>query len=154
MIYLLSRLFSRSIALPCALSLTFMTYHIYFSQDGRMYSLIMFLGMAGLYFFMKHLETLKRVYLLLVALFFAMMVYTSYSTIPFVVLSQTLFFYRTKEDNPRTSLSSLFVFNRTFSYLHPLVAFYYLKLQGSIDNGSSNRPRHWCFFDHHARNTE
>ena len=36
MIYFLSRLFSPAIALPCTLSLVFMTYHIYFSQDGRM----------------------------------------------------------------------------------------------------------------------
>jgi len=35
MIYLLARQFSASIALPCALSLAFMTYHISFSQDGR-----------------------------------------------------------------------------------------------------------------------
>ena len=51
MIYLLARSFSPSIALPCTLSLTFMTYHISLSQDGRSYSLLMFLGMAGLYFF-------------------------------------------------------------------------------------------------------
>jgi len=29
-------------------------------QDGRSYSLLMFLGMAGIYFFMKHLKTSKR----------------------------------------------------------------------------------------------
>src|SRR3972149_8923761 len=64
MIYLLARQFSPSIAFPCALSLTFMTYHISLSQDGRSYSMLMFLGMAGLSFFMKHLMTSKRGYLL------------------------------------------------------------------------------------------
>ncbi len=48
-----------------------MTYHISLSQDGRSYSLLMFLGMAGLYFFMKHLKHLKKDICFLVALFFS-----------------------------------------------------------------------------------
>src|SRR4030043_1404793 len=52
MIYLLARSFSPSIALPCTISLTFMAYHIGLSQDGRSYSLLMFIGMASIYFFM------------------------------------------------------------------------------------------------------
>ena len=60
MIYFLARSFSPNIAIPCTLSLTFMTYHIYLSQDGRPYSLLMFVGMAALYFFMKHLTDLKE----------------------------------------------------------------------------------------------
>ena len=100
MFYLLSRQFSRKIALPCTLALTCMTYHIYFSQDGRMYSLVMFVGMAALYFFMKHLETLERIYLPLVAFCFALLIHTSYSTIPFCILSQALFFYRREETDP------------------------------------------------------
>jgi len=55
MIFFLSRSFSPAVALPCTLSLTFMAYHISLSQDGRSYSLLMFFGMMGLYFFMKHL---------------------------------------------------------------------------------------------------
>ena len=71
LIYFLARLFSPSIALPCTLSLTFMVYHISLSQEGRSYSLLMFLGMAGLYFFMKHLQTSKKRYLIPAAFFFA-----------------------------------------------------------------------------------
>ena len=37
MIYLLSKQFSPNIAIPCTLSLTFMTYHIYLSQNGLPY---------------------------------------------------------------------------------------------------------------------
>src|SRR4030065_609648 len=48
MMYLLSRSFATLIALPCTLSLIFMTYHISLSQDGRSYSLTMFLGMLSL----------------------------------------------------------------------------------------------------------
>jgi hypothetical protein len=111
MIYLLAKQFSPLIALPCALSLAFMTYHISLSQDGRSYSLLMFLGMAGLYFFMKHLMTSKREYLLLVALFFSVLFYTSYSSIPFVVLSQILWFYRPSKEAKRPTLSSFLVLN-------------------------------------------
>ena len=111
MIYFLSKAFSPHIALPCTLSLTFMAYHISLSQDGRSYSFLMFFGMTGLYFFMKHLKTLKRIYLLLVALCFAILFHTSYSSIPFIALSQILWFYRESEDHRRVSLSSFFILN-------------------------------------------
>jgi hypothetical protein len=111
MIYLLARQFSPLTALPCALSLIFMTYHISLSQDGRSYSLLMFLGMAGLYFFMKHLKTSRRGYLLLVALFSSVLFYTSYSSILFVVLSQILWFYRPNEEAKRPTLSSFLILN-------------------------------------------
>lgn len=111
MIYLLARLFSPGIALPCALSLTFMAYHISLSQEGRSYALLMLLGMAGLYFFLKNLETSKRRYLLPAALFFAISLHTSYSSIPFVALSQILWFYRVNEDDKKSYFSSSLIFN-------------------------------------------
>ncbi len=111
MIYLLARLFSQAIALPCALSLTFMAYHISLSQDGRCYSLLMFFGMAGLYFFMKHLQTSKKRYLFLVALLFSTLFFTSYSSIPFIILSQILWFYRPTEQTKRPSLLSFLMLN-------------------------------------------
>jgi len=131
MIYFLSRSFSSNIALPCTLSLTFMTYHIYFSQDGRPYSMMMFLGMAGLYFFLKHLMTLKKRYLFIVALLFAILFHTSYSSIIFIVLSQILWFYRTNEDEKRTHPSS-FLFLNGFIFLLciPWLVFIVLNYKG------------------------
>jgi hypothetical protein len=111
MIYLLARSFFPSIAVPCTVSLTFMTYHISLSQDGRSYSLLMFLGMAGVYFFIKHLQTSKKRYLLLVALFFSVSFYTSYSSIPFITLSQILWFYRPNQQVKSPPLSSFFILN-------------------------------------------
>ncbi len=111
MIYLLARSFSPSIALPCAFALTFMTYHISLSQEGRAYSLLMFFGMAGLYFFMKHLHTSKKIYLFLVALLFSTLFYTSYTSIPFIILSQILWFYRPTEQIKRPSLLSFLILN-------------------------------------------
>jgi uncharacterized membrane protein len=111
MIYYLSRSFSPAIALPCTLSLTFMAYHISLSQDGRSYSLLMFLGMTVLYFFVKHLKTQKKRYLVLVALFFAILFHTSYSSIPFIALSQILWFYLAREDGKKPTLSSFLILN-------------------------------------------
>jgi hypothetical protein len=111
MIYFLARSFSHQIALPCAVSLAFMTYHINFSQDGRSYSLVMFLGMAGLYFFIRHLRTLKKKYLLPVALFFSALFYTSYSSIPFIALSQILWFYRPGDEDQRPGPSCFLILN-------------------------------------------
>ena len=111
MIYLLAKQFSPSVALPCALSLTFMTYHISLSQDGRSYSLLMFLGMAGLYFFIKHLETSRKGYLLLVAFFFSLLFYTSYSSIPFIALSQILWFYKSREEARKPAFFSFLMLN-------------------------------------------
>jgi hypothetical protein len=111
MIYFLSRSFSPTIALPCTLSLTFIAYHISLSQDGRSYSLLMFLGMMGLYFFMKHLKTLKKVHLVFVALFFAILFHTSYSSIPFIALSQILWLYQTDKENNKSVLYSILILN-------------------------------------------
>jgi hypothetical protein len=111
MIYFLAKLFSPAIALPCTLSLTFMAYHVSLSQDGRSYSFLMFLGMAGLYFFMKYLTTSKRIYLFLVAVFFATLIHTSYSSIPFIAFSQMLWFYRGRDDDGEPVLSSFLILN-------------------------------------------
>jgi len=111
MIYLLSRSFSTTLALPCTLSLTFMTYHIYFSQDGRMYSLLMFFGMMALYFFIKHLKTYKKEYLVFVAICYGILFHTSYSSIIFIVLSQILWFYQIGGDKKRIIPSSILLLN-------------------------------------------
>ena len=111
MIYFLSSRFSTNIAIPCTFSLTFMTYHIYLSQNGRPYSLIMFVGMAGLYFFLKHLQTLERRYLFPAAFCFATLFYKSYSSILFVVLSQILWLYRWGKDNKGPTLFSFVILN-------------------------------------------
>jgi hypothetical protein len=56
MIYGLAKQFGVSLGLPTALMLTFMTYHISISQDGRSYSLAMFVSMAATYLLMKHIR--------------------------------------------------------------------------------------------------
>jgi len=116
MIYFLSRPFSQKIALLCAFSLTFMTYHIYLSQNGRPYSLIMFIGMAGLYFFIRHLQTFRIVYLLPAAFFFATLFYTSYSSIQFIALSRFLVL-PIERGQQKTAFSSFVIFNGIILFL-------------------------------------
>lgn len=111
MIYLLGRQFSPSIALPCTLALTFMTYHIGLSQDGRCYTLLLFFGITSLYFFMRHINTSKRVYLIPVAVCFSILFYTNYSSIPFILSSQLLWFYSPSPEARKTSLSSFVILN-------------------------------------------
>jgi len=111
MVYLLTRLFSVSIALYCTLSFTFMAYHISLSQEGRSYSMVLFLGMVGLYFFIKYLQTLERKYLLLASLFFVVLVFTGYTSIPYIVFSQLLWFHRFREQSKKPDLYSFLIFN-------------------------------------------
>lgn len=133
MIYLLTKSFSPSIALPCTLSLTLMAYHISLSQDGRSYSLLMFFGMMGLYFFIKHLKTQKKIYLVFVALFFAILFYTSYSSIPFIALSQLLWFYRTDEERKYPTLSSFIILNGLIIlFCIPWITFLALHYKGQL----------------------
>jgi uncharacterized membrane protein len=131
MIYFLSRSFSPNIALPCALSLIFMVYHIYFSQDGRMYSLIMFIGMMGLYFFIKHLKTSKKGYLFFIAICYAILFHTSYSSILFIALTQMLWSYRINETQKKSTISSFLILNGiTLLLCLPWILFLILNYKG------------------------
>ncbi len=131
MFYLLSRSFSPNIALPCALSLTFMVYHIYFSQDGRMYSLIMLIVMMVLYFFIKHLKTSKKGYLFFIAICYAILFHTSYSSILFIALTQMLWSYRINETQKKSTISSFLILNGiTLLLCLPWILFLILNYKG------------------------
>jgi len=131
MIYFLAKLFSPRIALPCTLALSFMAYHISFSQDGRPYSLMMFLGMVGLYFLLRHLRTEKKGDLLVAAFFFAILFYTSYSSIPFIVLCQILWFYPFDENQKKPNLRCFLKLNgTTLLFCAPWIIFLILNYKG------------------------
>jgi uncharacterized membrane protein len=122
--YFLARSFSPVIALPCTLSLTLMTYHISLSQDGRSYSMLMFLGMTALYFFMRHLKTSRRRYLFPLAFCYALLFHTSYSAVPFIAFSQILWFYQPNRDRPSNRLVSFFILNGlVFLFCLPWILF-------------------------------
>jgi len=111
MFYLLARSFSPRIALPCTFLLALMTYHIHYSQEGRVYSLTLFWGMVGLYLLMKYLESSKQSYLFLTGVTYSLLVYLSYSTVLFILLSQLFFFYRREGNRFQTPLHSILILN-------------------------------------------
>jgi hypothetical protein len=93
--------------------------------------MLMFFGMAGLYFFIKHLKTSKKGYLLFVALFFSVLFYTSYSSIPFIVLSQILWLYQAGEGAEKPTLSSFLTLNGLIVlFCLPWVIFVVLNYKG------------------------
>jgi len=110
-----------------------MTYHISLSQDARSYTFLMFIGMVGLYFIMKCLKTFKIKYVIFVAISFAILFYTHYSVIPFIVFSQLLWFYRIEGRDttlhlyPATILSGCLLFTSL-----PWVAFVAINSKRSI----------------------
>jgi len=133
MIYLLAKQFSPGIAGLCTLLLTFMTYHVSLSQDGRSYSLVMFLGMAASYFLMKHLQTHRRLYLLPVAILYAILFHTSYSSIPLIVFSQLLWVYGTDDSRKDRPLGSFFFLcGLTFLLCLPWILFVLVNYRGQV----------------------
>ena len=95
-----------------------------------MYSLIMFFGMLGLYFFIKHLKTSEKGYLILVAICYAIIFHTSYSSILFIVFTQVLWFYRTNHTQKK-SISSFFILNGITLFLCiPWILFLILNYKG------------------------
>jgi len=138
-IYFLAKQFSPHIAIPCTVSLAFMAYHISLSQDGRSYAFLMFIGMASIYFFMRHLNTLRKRYLIVVGVLFAFLFHTSYSSIPFIVLSQLLWFYQTNQNDQRPRFTSFLILNGiTLLLCLPWVLFIALNYKGQ----SINNPFH------------
>jgi uncharacterized membrane protein len=108
-----------------------MTYHISFSQDGRPYSLMMFLGMVGLYFFLRHLRTHRKLDLALAALSFVLLFYTSYSSIPFILLSQILWLYQMGEEGKKPRVTSFLILNGIiFLLCAPWILFLMLNYKG------------------------
>jgi len=133
MIYLLARSFAPQIAIPCTVALTFMAYHISLSQDGRSYSLLMFFAMGSLYFFMQHLRTSEKKYLILTALFYAFLFLSSYSSIPFILFSQVLWFYKLDDHQKTHSFSSFLIQTGiTLLFILPWIIFNLLNYKGQI----------------------
>jgi hypothetical protein len=114
-------------------ALTSMAYHVSLSQDARSYALLMFFGMISLYFFVRHLKTLRKKYLILTALFYALLFHTSYSSIPFILFSQILWFYKLDE-HQKTPLLSSFLIQTAFTLLFilPWITFLLSNYEGQI----------------------
>jgi hypothetical protein len=131
MIFLLAKQFCSNIALPCTISLTFMAYHIYLSQDGRFYAFLMFLGMGSLFTFMRFLKTSRFVYVIITAFCFAVLFLTSYTSIPFIVFSQILWLYQGRGNKGKKMLFSFLLLNGlTLLFILPWLCFLGMNYSG------------------------
>ena len=149
MIYLLARSFAPQIALPCAISLALMAYHICISQDGRVYSFLMFFGMMSLFLLIRYLKTFKWIYLILSALVYNLLFFSSYSSIPFIVFSQILWFYQPREDGQKPKISSFFILSGLTSLLIIVLArICRAQLQRATRDGSHAYGIPWVFLRH------
>jgi hypothetical protein len=91
----------------------------------------MFLGMASIYFFMKHLKTLRKRYLVFVAVLYAILFYTSYSSIIFIVLSQMLWVFRTNDEQKKYNVPSFLILSGLTLFLCiPWILFIVLNYKG------------------------
>jgi hypothetical protein len=107
-----------------------MAYHISLSQDARPYPLLTFFGMLTLYCFMKYRETSKKIYLFGTALSTAFLFCTNYTSLPFILLFQLLWFYPVGQDK-KIRLSSFAALNGLmFSFCMPWVLFILLHYKG------------------------
>jgi uncharacterized membrane protein len=92
MTYKLARaLFDRRTALLSGLFLALCPYHIYYSQEIRMYTLATFLGLVGAYCFFQALERRDSALWIGFVLCSALGLYTHYYTL-FLLLFESLFF--------------------------------------------------------------
>ena len=93
MTYKLARaLFERGTALLSGLFLALCPYHVYYSQETRMYTLATFLGLVGAYFFFQALEKRDRALCWIgFVVCSALGLYTHYYTL-FLLLFESLFF--------------------------------------------------------------
>jgi uncharacterized membrane protein len=91
MIYLLGRrLFNEEVGLISALILAISPFNVEYSQEARMYSLLLFLALLSMYFFVRFLERDSRAVSVGYVLSTALMLYTHNFGL-FVLVAQNLF---------------------------------------------------------------
>ena len=111
--YLTSSLFNKRIALLSALILAVNPFHIYLSQQARMYSLFTLFSLLSLFYFFKILKEDRKTNMILYLVFNILKLYTYYFAI-FVLLVECLYFTLFHKDFKSKSkdfmLTNLFIF--------------------------------------------
>ena len=93
MVYLLGRsLFNEKIALVSAFLLAVSPFHIYYSQEVKVYSLITLLTLFSVYFLIKYVHSKKKLFLLGYIIFNLLNIYCHYIGL-FVWLAQIVFLF-------------------------------------------------------------
>jgi len=111
--YLASLLFNKRIALFGALILAVNPFHIYLSQQARMYSLFTLFSLLSLIYFFKILKDGRKKNMILYLFFNALNLYTHYFAI-FVLFIEVLYFFlsykKFKFESKSFILTNLFIF--------------------------------------------
>lgn len=91
-IYLLAKkFFNQKVGIYAALILAFSSYHIYYSQEARAYTLLYFLSLASMYFFVEYLKSEKKKEGFYYLIFTVLLLYSHIYAI-FLVLTQNIVF--------------------------------------------------------------
>ncbi|MBU1854367.1 MAG: glycosyltransferase family 39 protein, partial [Nanoarchaeota archaeon] len=92
MIYILGKeLFNRRIGVITSLFLAFSSYHIFYSQEARMYSLLFFLSLISMYFFIKYFNNNNKNCLKFFCITTVLSLYTHLFSI-LTLVAQNIFF--------------------------------------------------------------
>lgn len=76
--FITARMFSLKEGLVSSFLLSVSMVHIYYSQEARMYSMLLFLSLCSMYFFYLATEDNKKVYWVLFSFFTVLTIYTHY----------------------------------------------------------------------------
>lgn len=107
-VYLLGRdLIDRTVGLITALFLAVSPFHIWYSQETRMYSLLFMLCMLSVYFLLRALQTGKRVFWVSYVVATSLATYTQISSMFFVIgewMAVIIYIIKTPHTRPNHSL--------------------------------------------------
>lgn len=90
--YLLTKkIFNQRIALIASLILSISSYHVFYSQEARVYALFNFLSIISMYFFIRYFKSTKKMEAFYYILFTALLAY-SHNFGLFIILTQNIFY--------------------------------------------------------------
>jgi len=101
LIFLLAKkIFNQKVGVYASLLLAFSSYHVYYSQEARTYSLLVFLSILSMYFFVNYLTSNRRYYGVLYAISTALLLYSHVYAL-FLVLAQNVVYVYSMMDKKK-----------------------------------------------------
>lgn len=95
LIYLLGeKLFDRRTGIYSSIILALSTYHIFYSQEARVYSLLAFLSLLSIYFFVDVLKSKRKPHYIISTIF---LLYAHFFALFFVLAQNIFFFYKNRD---------------------------------------------------------
>jgi len=111
-------LFNRRVGSISAFMLALSPFHIHYSQELRMYSLVVFLSLVSVYYFVRSIRYGKITDYLALAIFNCLLLYTHYAAF-FLVFSELLFIGLLFKEKRDAAVKLLFSFSAAFLLFLP-----------------------------------